>query len=230
MKAYACTEAGTVAMQSWNYKGMVFFPDNSFLEFIPLDEYQKNKDDPTYQPKTLLYDELEPGIYELVLSNFNGGVLVRYRIGDLFEVISNGDEEVGSELPQMKFYSRSDDIIDLGGFIRLTERNIWKTIEATGLAYQDWVAIKEMTGALPSLHIYIELATPGSCSEENAQELVRKSFSTRYSDYNDMKDMLNSEPVNRLFITGRCVCQLYESQSGGRRRNCSFKTCTHETS
>jgi len=195
LEGYACTEAGNMAMQSWNYKGMVFFPDNSFLEFIPMDEFQKNKDDPTYQPKTQLYDELEPGIYELVLSNFNGGVLVRYRIGDLFEVISNGDEEVNSELPQVKFYSRSDDIIDLGGFIRLTERDIWKTIEATGLAYQDWVAIKEMTRAYPSLHIYIELATPGSCSEENAQELVRQSFSTRYSDYNDMKEMLNTEPV-----------------------------------
>jgi phenylacetate-coenzyme A ligase PaaK-like adenylate-forming protein len=202
LEGFSCTEAGNMALQSWNYKGMVFFPDNAFLEFIPMDEFQKNKDDPSYQPKTLLYDELDLGLYELVLSNFNGGVLVRYRIGDFFEVIANGDEEVGSELPQMKFFSRSDDIIDLGSFIRFTERDIWKTIEATKLEYDDWVAIKETTGAYPALHLYIELTRPGSISEEKVREMIRQSFSARYSDYNDMKEILNAEPVIVSLLPG----------------------------
>ena len=202
LEGYACTEAGNLAMQSWNYKGMVFFPDISFLEFIPLEEYQKNQDDPSYQPKTLLYDELDLGIYELVLSNFYGGVLVRYRMGDLFEVIANADEEIGSPLPQMKFYSRSDDIIDLGSFLRLTERDIWKTIEKTGLVYVDWVAVKENDAAYPYLHLYIELAAPGSVSEEKVQGMIRKSFSARFSDYDDMKEILNSEPVTVTLLPG----------------------------
>ena len=202
LEGYACTEAGNMAMQSWNYKGMVFFPDNSFLEFIPMNEYKKNKDDPSYQPKTLLYDELDLGLYELVLSNFNGGVLIRYRMGDLFEVIANEDKEVGSELPQMKFYSRSDDIIDLGSFIRFTERDIWKTIEATGLEYQDWVAVKETIGAYPSLHLYLELSRPGSILKEEVQEMINQAFSARYSDYNDMKEILNSEPVSVSLLPG----------------------------
>ena len=184
-----------MAMQAWNFKGMVFFPDNAFLEFIPFEEYQKNKNDPAYQPKTMLYDELDLGIYELVLSNFNGGVLARYRIGDLFEVISNGDEEIGSVLPQMRFYSRLDDIIDLGSFLRLTERNIWKTIEATGLVYRDWVARKEITKSYPTLHLYVEMTKPDSITEEKVQEMIRQSFSERFSDYCDMKEMLNIEPV-----------------------------------
>ena len=212
LEGYACTEAGNMAMQSWNYKGMVFFPDNSLLEFIPLEEYQRNKDDPSYQPKTLLYDELDLGFYELVLSNFNGGVLVRYRIGDLFEVIANGDEEVGSELPQMKFYSRADDIIDLGSFIRLTERDIWKAIEAAGLEYVDWVAQKQTTEAYPTLHLYIELAKPGSISEEKVQEMIRHSFSARYSDYNDMKEILNAEPVAVSLIPGGAFAAYMKSK------------------
>jgi hypothetical protein len=202
LEGFSCTEAGNMALQSWNYKGLVFFPDNAFLEFIPMDEFQRNKDDPSYQPKTLLYDELDLGLYELVLSNFNGGVLVRYRIGDFFEVIANGDEEVGSELPQMKFFSRSDDIIDLGSFIRFTERDIWKTIEATKLEYDDWVAIKETTGAYPALHLYIELTRPGSIPEEKVREMIRQSFSARYSDYNDMKEILNAEPVIVSLLPG----------------------------
>ena len=195
LEGFACTEAGNMAMQAWNFKGMVFFPDNAFLEFIPLKEFEKNKEDPAYQPKTILYDELVVGIYELVLSNFNGGVLVRYRIGDLFEVISNGDEQIGSELPQMRFYSRSDDLIDLGSFLRLTEREIWKTIEASGLEYRDWVARKHITEAYPTLHLYVELAKAGSIPEEKVQEMIRQSFSARYSDYNDMKEILGVEPV-----------------------------------
>jgi hypothetical protein len=195
LEGFACTEAGNMAMQAWNFKGMVFFPDNAFLEFIPLEEVGRNRDDPAYQPKTFLYDELDLGIYELVLSNFNGGVLVRYRIGDLFEVISNGDEEISSELPQMRFYSRSDDIIDLGSFLRLTERDIWKTIEAAGLEYRDWVARKQIIGSYPTLHLYVELVKAGSIPEEKVQEMIRQSFSARFSDYNDMKEMLGIEPV-----------------------------------
>jgi hypothetical protein len=195
LEGFACTEAGALAVQAWNLKGMVFFPANAFLEFIPLDEYQRNKDDPSYQPKTLLYDELDLGLYELVLSNFDGGVLVRYRIGDLFEVIANVDEEVGSVLPQMKFYSRSDDLIDLGNFLRLTERDIWKTIEATGLEYIDWVAQKQTVEAYSTLHLYVELSQSGSIPEEKVQEMIRQSFTNRFSDYNDMKEMLGVEPV-----------------------------------
>jgi len=195
LEGFACTEAGNMAMQAWNFKGMVFFPDNAFLEFIPFEDVRRNKEDPTFQPKTLLYDELDLGIYELVLSNFNGGVLVRYRIGDLFEVISNEDEETGSELPQMRFYSRTDDIIDLGSFLRLTERDIWQTIEATGLEYSDWAAQKHITESYPTLHLYIELAKSVSLTEGKVQEMIRQSFSTRFSDYNDMKEMLGIEPV-----------------------------------
>jgi hypothetical protein len=195
LEGFACTEAGIMAMQAWNLKGMVFFPANAFLEFIPQEEYQKNKDDPSYQPKTRLYDELDLGIYELVLTNFNGGILVRYRIGDFFEVVANEDSEIESVLPQLRFYSRSDDIIDLGNFLRLTERGVWKTIEAAGLKYVDWVARKQTDAAYPTLKLYIELAQSEKMSQEKAQELVRQAFSNGFSDYNDMKEILNIEPV-----------------------------------
>ena len=202
LEGYTCTEAGVMAQQAWNLKGMVFFPATAFLEFIPLEEHQRNKEDPSYQPKTVLYDELDLGIYELVLSNLNGGVLVRYRIGDLFEVIANEDKEVDSELPQMKFYSRSNGLIDLGNFLRLTERNIWKTIEASGVEYADWVAQKQTTVGYPTLHLYVELKNPGSPSEEKVQEMIRQSFSTSFSDYNDMKEILHIEPVAVTLLPG----------------------------
>ena len=93
--------------------------------------------------KTLLMDELKPGIYEFVFTNFFGGALMRYRIGDLVEVISLEDEETGVKLPQFSFYSRADDLIDLGSMARFTETSIWKAIDDSGIAYEDWTARKE---------------------------------------------------------------------------------------
>ena len=40
---HACTEAGIIAMQSWNRKNMTFVPDLCFLEFIPEDELLEGK-------------------------------------------------------------------------------------------------------------------------------------------------------------------------------------------
>jgi hypothetical protein len=196
LEGYACTETGNLAMQAWNFKGMTFFPDNAFLEFIPIEEINKSKIDPTYHPKTVLYNELDLGIYELVLTNFYGGILTRYRIGDQFEVISNSDEELGSELPQMRFYSRTDDIIDLGSFIRLTEREIWTTIDSTGLKYQDWAARKEIIDGTPTLHLYIELNETDVTPRDSIHELMDQKFSSRFPDYKDMKEILDITPLN----------------------------------
>ena len=216
LEGFACTEAGIMAMQAWNLKGMVFFPANAFLEFIPLEEHLKNKENPSYQPQTLLYDELDMGIYELVLSNFNGGILVRYRMGDLFEVVANEDQEIESVLPQMRFYSRSDALIDLGNILRLTERGIWKTIEATGLDYVDWVAQKETNGGYPTLHLFIELTHPGILAEEKVQDMIRQSFSTRYSDYDGMKEILNVEPITvTLLPSGSYSAYMKYKQEAG---------------
>ena len=213
LETYTCTEAGIMAMQAWNLKGMVFLPATAFMEFIPLEECKKNIDDPAYKPKTVLYDELDLGLYELVFSNFNGGVLVRYRIGDMFEVITNEDKEIGSELPQIRFYSRSDSIIDLGNFLRLTERSIWKTIEASGVKYVDWVAQKQINKEYPTLHLYIEQLKTSSLSEEKVQEMIRQSFSSNFSDYTDMKEMLNVEPVSITLLSEGAFAAYMKSQT-----------------
>jgi hypothetical protein len=195
LEGYGLTEGGTLAMQGWNYKGMVFFPDCNFLEFIPMDEHQKNKENPDYKPKTLLLDELVEGVYELVFSNFHGGTLIRYRPGDMWEVISIGDDEIKSQLPQVRFYSRDSDFIDIAGFARLTEKDIWKAIEASGLPYTDWVARKEIHDAEPILHLYIEAKANQSFGEKDAKEKIDGALQESISDYHDLKTMLKKDPL-----------------------------------
>jgi len=153
---HGCTEAMIIAMQTWDYQGMTFVPNLNFFEFIPEADALRLREDDTFTPRTLLMDELVPGNYELVITSLHGGPFMRYRLGHLIKIHSLRNEELNIDIPQMSFIARIDDQIDLAGFTRLGEKVIWQAIENTGLAYEDWVARKEVNGK-PVLHIYVEL-------------------------------------------------------------------------
>lgn len=156
LEVYGNSETAVIATQTWDYDGMVFFPNLNFLEFIPEEEHFRWQLDRNYQPKTVLLDEVKAGEnYELVITNFHGGAMVRYRIGDMVRIKALRNENLGIDIPQMVFERRADDLIDLG-FMRLTERVIWQAIENSKIPYRDWTAHKE-AGEKPSLHLYIEL-------------------------------------------------------------------------
>ena len=190
LEGYASTEGGMQALQGINYKGMTLFPDVNFYEFIPFEEHLKNKADPSYTPKTVLTNELEPGIYEIVFTNLMGGAIMRYRIGDLLNFTSIGDEELGSELPQFRFYSRGDDLIDLGNLIRFTEKSLWQSIDASGIAYQDWFALKEFEDGKSILHIYLEFKSADHIPTEEARKVIENSIREFHSDYEGLIEVL----------------------------------------
>ena len=152
---HGCTEAPLIAMQTWDHQGMSFIPHLNFFEFISEDESRKSRENPAYQPATLLLDQVTPGDYELVITSFHGGPFVRYRLGHMVRIHSLRNEALGIDIPQMSFISRIDDMIDIAGFTRLTEKTIWQAVENSGLVYTDWTARKEV-GDRPLLHLYIE--------------------------------------------------------------------------
>jgi len=195
LEGYACTEGGSLCMQAWNYQGMTFIPENNFLEFIPHDEHKKNKEDPNYQPKTVLYDELEKGIYELVFTNFHGGIFTRYRVGDLFEVIALQDEELNINLPQLQFYSRDSDLINLAGFALITEKDIWGALERTEFDYYEWVARKEVKDNQSYLHIFVEMKEATSLDIDTITTRIASSLKEVNTDFRDMEEMLGYQAV-----------------------------------
>lgn len=167
LEAYAGTEGGIYAIQTWDYEGMVIFPTLNFFEFIPEDEHLKWQLDHSYQPKTVLLDEVKAGdVYELVITNLHGSILTRFRIGDLIRIISLRNEKLNIQLPQIMFERRADELIDIGGFMRLTERIVWQAIENTNIPYVDWTARKETIDNKPVIHLYIELKDNYIASEK----------------------------------------------------------------
>jgi len=157
LEAYGGTELGAIALQAWNYKGMTFLPDGNYLEFIPEEDFVASCKDPAHRPSTRCLSEIEPGIYELVITNFHGGAFIRYRTGDLVEIVSMEDGEIDVHTPQMVFHARADGVIDLGGFTRLTEKAVGKALATAGIPYADWTVQKQYVEKRPILHLYISL-------------------------------------------------------------------------
>ena len=167
---YSCTEGGVIATQTWDYQGMTFIPNLNFLEFIAEDEFLKWQMDRSYKMKTLLLDEVEPGeSYEIVITSFHGGSLVRYRIGDMVTITSLHDDKLGINIPQMIFERRVDDVIDFV-FVRLTERAIWQAIEKTGVPYNDWIAFRNIGEA--GLRILIEPKNSFNTNEADLSQAI----------------------------------------------------------
>jgi hypothetical protein len=218
LDVYVASESGIVATQTWDYGGMTFVPNLNFFEFIPDEENLKWQMDRSYQPKTILLDEVETGKeYEIVITNFHGGAMVRYRLGDMIRIASLQNNKLGIKLPQMTFARRADDIIDFG-VTRLTEKVIWQALENSGIPYEDWIAHKD-AGENMALHLYIELKDGSQASaaevasavyskivafddEQNTAAEIRSDF-TNFIDFKVIATLLPGGTFSRYIENRR---------------------------
>ncbi len=220
LDAYVSTEGGIMATQTWDYDGMTFIPNLNFFEFMPESEHFKWQLDHSYQPKTVLLDEVKAGEnYEVVFTNFHGGALVRYRIGDIVRITSLRNEKLGIDIPQMVFERRADDLLDFV-VIRLAEKTIWQAIENTGVAYEDWTAYKE--AGEPALRLFIELKDGYQGSDADiAQaiyEQIMKSDNDAYTTsgvHDDLVDMINFRVEITLLPRGAFANYTSQRQAEG---------------
>jgi hypothetical protein len=196
LNMFGSTEAGYIASQTWDYGTMTFNPNLNFLEFICESEYEKCELDKSYVPMAITLDEVKVGEkYELVISNFHGGPLIRYRTGDTVKIMSLSNDKLDIKLPQMEFVGRVDDRLDVGGFVRLTEKVIWQAISNTGLPYVDWAARKEKGTGI--LQIYIELKDTGERDAIKIAKAIYVQLKKMDDDYmyGNMEAVLNTMPI-----------------------------------
>jgi len=156
---YLATETGCLALPSWDAgDAMTFTPFSGFLEFIPEEELSGGGGTTAKPPNTLLLNELQANKrYELVVTSFYGMPFLRYRLGDVIKVVAPGDKGARVTLPQVVFDSRSNDIINMGGPLELSERKIWQALLNSGLRCQDWFVVSDESSDNSGLHLYLEL-------------------------------------------------------------------------
>lgn len=201
MEIFAGTEPTCIGTETWSRNGLYFFPDACFYEFIPLYEMEKNFDDPNYQPRTVLINEVEEGMsYELVISVLKGGAFMRYRVGDMYQCVDlqNKDEQI--KLPRFKYLDRVPNVIDIGGFTRITENSIDQVIELSGLKITNYFAKKEFNhDNRPYLHLYVEMDPQVQITQAVSIEILKEQLSIYFKyldqDYQDLKKILGIDPL-----------------------------------
>jgi hypothetical protein len=195
LDVYAGTEGLIMATQTWDYQGLTFIPHVNFFEFIPEEESLRSKADPDYEPETLLLNEVKAGEkYEVVITSFHGMPFVRYRLGDMVKITSLRNEKLGIDIPQMEFHGRVDDIIDVAGFTRLTEKVIWQAIENTQIPYREWTLRKELRDR-PVLHLYLELKEDGGTTPEEVAGAVHEQLVKLDPPYADLEAFIGLKPL-----------------------------------
>lgn len=213
----AGTESTCIGAETWEHRGMVFFPDACFYEFIPEEEMRRNLSNPDYVPRTVLMDGVRGGeTYELVLSVLHGGAFMRYRIGDVYRCLSANPDE----LPRFTFVDRIPSVIDIAGFTRITASSMQEVIRLSRLNLGDWVLKKEFDEQNnPYLHMYVEIPPDAQATEVSVRSILTEHISLYFkyfdSDYGDLKKLLNMEPL-QITILKYGTIDAYETKLGHR--------------
>ena len=193
MELFAGTEPSIIGTETWTRKGMYFFPDTCFYEFITEEDMLHNYEDPSFVPPTYLMDEVRPGQkYELVLTVLKGGAFARYRCGDMYRCVGLENKEDDTRIPRFKYVDRVPWIIDIAGFTRISENGIRSAIHLSGLGIKDWVALKEYNEQhRPYLHMYVELEAGVLINHAMSAGILKELLSTYFKyidqDYRDLK-------------------------------------------
>jgi phenylacetate-CoA ligase len=113
---YVFTEFMYPSIECHLHDGMHLWMDICLPEIIPEPELDKEREDDGYSPQAVPLWKAKQGIRgEYVLTTFGEALpLVRYRVGDLIEVVSTKPCPCGITHPRIKVPRRSDDTICLG--------------------------------------------------------------------------------------------------------------------
>ena len=208
---YGGTEAPGIAANLWNKRWLTLIPHACFCEFIPEEESIKSREDNSYQPSTILANELEVGrVYEVVTTEFYGMPLLRYRLGDLIKVMALSDDEAGVNLPQISFHTRVGETIDLAGLARLTERVVWQAIANSGIKYNEWSVCKEYDRGVTYIRFYMELKESREVNE--VERVLDEQLRVFDQDYRDIDDYLNLNPVKVTLLSPGTFDRYYQAR------------------
>lgn len=208
---HACTEAGIIAVQSWKRKDLTFIPYANFFEFIPEDEWLACRNNGGRQPRTLLLSEVTPGArYELVITSFYRMPFIRYRLGHLVRITALEDKEAGIQLPQMVFEARADDLIDIAGFTRISEKAVSQALVNAGFDFTEWSIRKEKKKGKARLHIYIE--ADGEHRPEEIAPRLHQELRAVDRSYSDLNTMLGIKPLEVTLLRQGTFKDYYEQK------------------
>ncbi|NQW16515.1 MAG: GH3 auxin-responsive promoter family protein [Chloroflexi bacterium] len=215
---YASTEGGVMGLQPMDRNGLVFSPHAAYFEFLPEDRVQENE--PGNEPKTVLLQEVTPGAtYEVVISNYYGMPLMRYRTGHLIRFLENTGVAANAQ-PRFEVIGRSDQRIDIAGFTRIDEKTVWEALNAIGDPFSDWTARREQVSGDPVLMFYAEPKKP--VDQDELTDRFHQALLDADPLYRDLDGMLGIRPLKLKLLESGTFDNYYElmKSSGASLTEC----------
>ena len=197
---YGSTESMLSGLPSLQYPG-AFFMDWRVIysEFVKEDDaiqYDINRLDET--PEILSLIDVKKGErYQLIATPlFND--ITRYSMPDVFECISIGDDLLSTELPIFKYYTRSDRLMVLHNFTRISEEEMITIMKNAGLPLVDFTARKEFEGAREYMHVYLELSH--EMTHEEAYKMLDAALLEFDKDWRDLSNFMKFTPLKLTLL------------------------------
>ena len=204
MELFAGTEPSIMGTETWTRKGMYFFPDTAFYEFITEKDMLKNHEDPSYVPPTYLMDEVRPGEkYELVFTILKGGAFARYRCGDMYRCVGLENREDETQIPRFEYNEKNRPYLHM--YVELERESllnsamsadILKELLSTYFKYidQDYRDLKKILGMDP---LQVTIFTCGTF--ETYEKQTGKKLHQMNPSYYDLKALLEvQECLNKV--------------------------------
>lgn len=166
---YASSEASLALIGSLKRK-------HNFISLLEVHYYEFMEEDGTIRK----IHELEKGkMYTLVITPVND-VIVRHNTGDIFKVVDFED----NGLPVLSFESRANDLIDLYGYLYLSESLAGEALRRAGLQTSDKWAIAKLIN--PSEHLLLLMEKSWDYSEDEASRAVFNSLADMSEDFRNL--------------------------------------------
>lgn len=115
-------------------------------------------------------------------------------------VVSLENPVTGANLPQVSHYSRRTDLLEIAGFVRLTERTVWQAVEEADIPYVDWTVRKEVEGTEPVLHLRLEPREGMAVPVEEARDRIGRVLARIEPDWADMREMAGLDPLRVTYL------------------------------
>ena len=135
---------------------------------------------------------------------------IRYRLGHLIQITASEDEEAQIYLPQMSFEARADDLIDIAGFTRISEKSVTQAIANIGVDYEDWTIRKEIIQGKPVLQLYIELSH--DYQQADLASAIHYELMNVDPCYRDMDVMMEIRPLQATVLTHGTFREYYRKK------------------
>ena len=208
--SYGSTETLICSFSSVQHPlGFIFDWREGITEFKPI----KNN---TPMDELIGMDEVKVGgTYELVFTSFDTEI-TRLDTNDAFSCVAMGDNVLGIDYPVFKFEGRTDKVLSVQNFARVTEDELIKVFKNASISFVEFTAKTEIENGLEHLAIYVEVYQEDLPVEE-VKEQVHKQLCKIDQDYKELVDFFEYVPL-KIHLMPKGVFSKYVQERPGMPR------------